>query len=176
MDDAPPARDRPRMNQSRIEGRRTPRAAAAPAALFAAFLSAVALAAVLAPATAAAEELSGYTGAELYGRFCGSCHGAGGRGDGPVAATMKVEVPDLTRLARRPGGFPEEQVRRIIDGREVIAAHGRRSMPVWGYEFASATVAEPDAGAAEAAKLIERILAHLRTLQRPPLAPPGGGR
>lgn len=146
-----------------------------PAAL-AALLVVTLAAAAFAPAAAAAEELAGYTGAELYGRFCGSCHGAGGRGDGPVAATMKVEVPDLTRLARRPGGFPEEQLRRIIDGREVLAAHGRRSMPVWGYEFASATASEPDAGAAEAATLIERLIAHLRSMQRPPLAPAGGGR
>lgn len=174
MDDSPPARDRPRMNHSRIHGRRVLRAPATRTALFAAMLAAAALA--LAPSRATAEELAGYTGAELYGRFCGSCHGAGGRGDGPVAATMKVEVPDLTRLSRRPGGFPEEQVRRIIDGRETLAAHGRRSMPVWGYEFASATVAEPDAGAAEAAALIERLVAHLRTMQRPPLPPPGGGR
>lgn len=170
MDGARRARDRPRMNHTLIQRRGGTGAAATLAVLLAAGLSAAALL----PATAVAEELSSYTGAELYGRFCGSCHGAGGRGDGPVAATMKVEVPDLTRLARRPGGFPEEQVRRIIDGREVIAAHGRRSMPVWGYEFAGATVAEPDAGAAEAAALIERLVAHLRTLQRPPLAPAGG--
>jgi mono/diheme cytochrome c family protein len=165
MDGARRARDRPRMNHTLMKGRRAAGSAA---------LLALLVAAGLAAGPAQAEELASYTGAELYGRFCGSCHGAGGRGDGPVAATMKVEVPDLTRLARRPGGFPEEQVRRIIDGREVIAAHGRRSMPVWGYEFAGATVAEPDAGAAEAAALIERLVAHLRTLQRPPLAPAGG--
>lgn len=167
MDGARAARDRPPMNDTRIHGRR---ATAAASTLW------LLLAAGPLAGPSHAEELAGYTGAELYGRFCGSCHGAGGRGDGPVAATMKVEVPDLTRLARRPGGFPAEQLRRIIDGREVIAAHGRRSMPVWGYEFASATASEPDAGAAEAATLIERLISHLRTMQRPPLAPAGGGR
>ena len=165
MDAARRARDRPRMNHTLMKGRRAAGSAA---------LLALLVAAGLAAGPAQAEELASYTGAELYGRFCGSCHGAGGRGDGPVAATMKVEVPDLTRLARRPGGFPEDQVRRIIDGREVLAAHGRRSMPVWGYEFASATTAEPDAGAAEATALIERLVAHLRTMQRPPLPPARG--
>ncbi len=37
------------------------------------------------------------SGKELYRRFCAACHGAEGRGDGPVAGSFKVEVPDLTR-------------------------------------------------------------------------------
>lgn len=116
---------------------------------------------------ATAQDYSGYTGAQLFQRFCASCHGREGRGDGPVAATLKVEVPDLTRLARRGGNaFPTEQVRRIVDGREVLAAHGARRMPVWGYEFATATASEPDSGAAQAATLVDRLVEYLRTLQR----------
>ena len=100
---------------------------------------------------------------------------------GPVAATLKVEVPDLTRLVRHEGDpVPAEQVRRIVDGRAILAAHGARRMPVWGYEFATATASEPDAGAAQAAILVDRLVAHVATLQRGatpartpvPIAPP----
>lgn len=140
----------------------------------------------LAGTAATAQDYSGFTGAQLFARFCASCHGAQGRGDGPVAATLKVEVPDLTRLVKRQGDpFPVEQVRRIVDGREVLAAHGARRMPVWGYEFATATASEPESGAENAAEVVGRVVDHLKTLQRvdvPPRpavpvtpAPPAGG-
>lgn len=121
----------------------------------------------LAAATAPAQDYSGFTGAQLFARFCASCHGPQGRGDGPVAPSLKVEVPDLSRLVKRPGDpFPVGQVRRIIDGREVLAAHGARRMPVWGYEFATATASEPESGAEDAAQSVGRIVDHLKTLQR----------
>ena len=55
------------------------------------------------------DPLLSYTGPQLYQRFCASCHGPQAYGDGPVAATLKVMVPDLTRIARRQQGgeFPE---------------------------------------------------------------------
>ncbi|MCP5360287.1 MAG: cytochrome c [Steroidobacteraceae bacterium] len=117
--------------------------------------------------TAGAQDHSNHTGAQLYTRFCASCHGAGGRGDGPVAPLLRVEVPDLTRLIRRPGDpFPTETVRRIVDGREVPAAHGGRRMPIWGYEFATATAGAPEAGATAATTLIDRLVGYLGTIQR----------
>src|SRR3974390_1308174 len=83
--------------------------------------------------SAGAADLSSYSGSELYLRFCAACHGTQARGDGPVASTIKVEVPDLRLIARRHGGkYPRDQVERIIDGRQVIGAHGVRTMPVWG--------------------------------------------
>jgi mono/diheme cytochrome c family protein len=118
--------------------------------------------AMLQSATAGAEELAGYSGAELYKRFCSSCHGSGGEGDGPVASTLRVMVPDLTRLAERRGGeFPADAVRRIVDGREVRAAHGARQMPVWGYEFRAAGTTGEHADA-----LVSRLVDHLRSIQR----------
>ena len=79
---------------------------------------------------------SHYSGAELYARFCASCHGKEGHGDGPVAASFKVMVPDLTQIAHRHGGtYPQEQIRKIIDGRTTLPPHGSRDMPVWGFEF-----------------------------------------
>ena len=69
-------------------------------------------------------------------RYCASCHGAGGTGDGPVAAAIPIPVPDLTRLEARDGeSFDEDLLRRIIDGRQAVIYHGTRYMPVWGYEF-----------------------------------------
>ena len=58
------------------------------------------------------------SGMEMYEQWCSSCHGVGGRGDGPVSSLIKISVPDLTRVAQRDGGeFPVEDVRRTIDGR-----------------------------------------------------------
>ncbi len=116
---------------------------------------------------AGAQDYSNHTGQQMFARFCASCHGAQGHGDGTVAPTLKVQVPDLTRLVRRPGAeFPVERVRRIVDGREVLAAHGARRMPVWGYEFATATANELEAGAENAATLVERLVDYLKTIQR----------
>jgi mono/diheme cytochrome c family protein len=107
------------------------------------------------------------TGKELYGRFCASCHGAQGRGDGPVAPAFKIEVPDLTLIARRAGGvFPKDRVVRIIDGRHIIAAHGSRTMPVWGEDFGRAELGTPNAERATRI-LIDRIADYLEQLQKP---------
>jgi mono/diheme cytochrome c family protein len=80
--------------------------------------------------------LDDYSGEELFGRFCASCHGAQARGDGPVSRSLNVAVPDLTTIAVRYGEFPAGRIRDVIDGRGIdILAHGTRTMPVWGYEF-----------------------------------------
>ena len=82
-----------------------------------------------------AQELTGLGERGLYERFCASCHGVEGRGDGPVAEAFTARVPDLTRLAERAGGeFPAERVRLTIDS-GAVDAYGPRHMPVWGYVF-----------------------------------------
>lgn len=73
-----------------------------------------------------------------YDSSCASCHGASGRGDGPVARYLAKAPTDLTTLARRYGGaFPTQYVWEIIDGRTSsdIGPHGTREMPVWGTEY-----------------------------------------
>ena len=76
-------------------------------------------------------------GPALYSVYCAVCHGKDGKGDGPMATSLKVSPPDLTRLAvRRSGKFPMERVQKIIASKEAVpAGHGTREMPVWGPIF-----------------------------------------
>ena len=75
-------------------------------------------------------------GKQEFVRNCASCHGAGGRGNGPLAKFMKVGPADLTALtARNDGEFPLYTVVQIIDGRDMKDAHGSRAMPIWGDRF-----------------------------------------
>ncbi len=107
-----------------------------------------------------------YNGDQLFQRFCASCHGKFGYGDGPVAPSIKVLIPDLTQLSKRAGGrFPADRVREIIDGRAVLPAHGTRPMPVWGYEL-EAQVPENQPSRAVAQGLIDRLVEYLSSIQR----------
>ncbi|HET9229621.1 MAG TPA: cytochrome c [Thermoanaerobaculia bacterium] len=86
----------------------------------------------------AAEEGPGNAarGRAAFNLYCSSCHGKTAKGDGPVAATLKVAPTDLTQLALSNGGkFPVEQTHAYIDGRRAVAAHGPSDMPVWGLSF-----------------------------------------
>ena len=75
-------------------------------------------------------------GADLYMEHCATCHGKGGKGDGPSAGEMKKVVPDLTRLAARNGGvFPREEVEDSIAGASPVLSHGTAEMPIWGQVF-----------------------------------------
>jgi hypothetical protein len=78
-------------------------------------------------------EVGEISGADEYYRLCSSCHGEEGRGDGPIAASLKTPPPNLTVLAKNNDGhFPFIRVLEVIDGRGITAAHGPREMPVWG--------------------------------------------
>lgn len=80
----------------------------------------------------------GSSGRWDYMDSCAVCHGALGRGDGPLAPYLVTPPSDLTRLARRNGGvFPRDQLVTMIDGRSAvdIGSHGSREMPVWGRAF-----------------------------------------
>ncbi len=68
--------------------------------------------------------------------YCASCHGDDGKGGGPASFALSVPPPDLTALSRGNNGlFPRERILALIDGREEVAAHGSREMPVWGEWF-----------------------------------------
>ena len=76
-------------------------------------------------------------GPALYAACCAVCHGKDGKGGGPMAKSLKVAPPDLTRIAMRNGGrFPMARIQRSISGEEPEpAGHGTREMPVWGPIF-----------------------------------------
>ena len=83
-------------------------------------------------------------GSDEYRISCLSCHGVGGRGDGPLARFLTVKPTDLTSLAKNNGGqypqlkagqYPFLQVYQVIDGRATVEVHGERAMPVWGNRY-----------------------------------------
>lgn len=70
-----------------------------------------------------------------YVSACAACHGVDGRGDGPIAELLTIDVPALTKLsAANEGAFPMLKVIHAIDGRQSIRGHGN-PMPVWGQQF-----------------------------------------
>lgn len=76
------------------------------------------------------------SGKQMYKEYCAACHGADGRGRGPLASSLTKQPPDLTTLAKRHGGkFPEEYVTAVLRFGRGFSAHGSSEMPVWGPIF-----------------------------------------
>jgi len=72
-------------------------------------------------------------GRSTFQENCAVCHGSDARGNGPLAGALTTQPADLTRIASRRGGtFDIREVARFIDGRQKVAAHGPREMPIWG--------------------------------------------
>lgn len=88
-------------------------------------------------AQVAAQEQVVLTSGKLeYQQYCATCHGADGKGGGPMSDLWKTPPADLTQLSKKSNGqFPFWRVYRTIDGREAVASHGPRAMPVWGARF-----------------------------------------
>jgi mono/diheme cytochrome c family protein len=81
-----------------------------------------------------------------YENSCAACHGVDGKGGGPVAASLKKAPSDLTTLARRNGGvLPVDRLYAWIDGRQIVAGHGDRAMPVWGRRYGAESAEVADA-------------------------------
>ena len=80
--------------------------------------------------------------AVTWRQSCASCHGSGGRGDGPNGRMMKV--PDLTRPDFQKG-FSDDQIAEVI-------RKGRNQMP----SFASLPP-----------KVIDGLVKYVRSLGRP---------
>lgn len=76
-------------------------------------------------------------GPDLFRAHCAACHGSGGKGNGPVGASLKTKPADLTLLTKNNGGqFPAERVRKFISGDDPsLPSHGSREMPIWGPIF-----------------------------------------
>jgi cytochrome c553 len=99
---------------------------------------------------------------DSYVFYCAPCHGRSGKGDGPVAPSLRARPADLSTLDERNGGtFPRERIAAYITGiRRPITAHGTSEMPVWGPAFRAL-----DATDRRAAARVSAIVDHLQSLQ-----------
>lgn len=74
-------------------------------------------------------------GMRLFDINCASCHGAYGKGNGPMAELLRRSPSDLTQLAKKNHGIlPMNRMFEVIEGSSV-PSHGTRDMPIWGREF-----------------------------------------
>jgi mono/diheme cytochrome c family protein len=105
------------------------------------------------PKSAPLKTSSPPNGASIYRSHCASCHGLDGKGDGPVADSLRMRPNDLTSLKQRNSGvFPTARVNRMLDGDDALPVHGSKRMPVWG----------PGLGAERARALLQ----HLESMQK----------
>ena len=72
-------------------------------------------------------------GKVMYTSYCAPCHGADGKGSGPVASSLKARPTDLTELSKNnKGKFPDTHIVAILEFGADVPAHGSATMPVWG--------------------------------------------
>jgi len=99
-----------------------------------------------------------FSGDELFKTYCAVCHGAGGKGDGPAAEALKKRPADLTQLSRKNNGkFPALAVKNYINGADTVAAHGSRTMPIWGDIFSQMPAGRTDIATFRMAALIKYL-------------------
>ena len=114
--------------------------------------------------------LESVDGGDSFQRYCATCHGRSGKGDGQVAAALNTKPADLTQLARRNDGmYPTDRVRAIVAGYgAALPAHGLTDMPVWGPIFRAL-----DSSDVRVAIRIDNIVEYIGNLQEPSTG--GGG-
>lgn len=103
-----------------------------------------------------ANQPAAYEGRRLYVSYCQLCHGTEGRGDGPLARTMKISPADLNTTVRSRS---DTILTKIItgEGRQTITGRDRHNllseaMPEWKDVFSEAQV--------------KALIAYLRFLSR----------
>jgi mono/diheme cytochrome c family protein len=102
------------------------------------------------------------SGKQMFAHYCCACHGPGGKGDGPAAASFKKAPRDLTRLAHDNGGkYPSAHVAATLSLEE-CCVHGSKVMPVWGPILSSVSGSQ-----AELQLRISNLVKHIETLQTP---------
>jgi mono/diheme cytochrome c family protein len=100
------------------------------------------------------------SGQEMFKTYCATCHGPGGKGDGPAATALKKPPADLTQLARKHDGkFPDAYVAAKLRNVEQ-PVHGSKEMPVWGPLLSSVS-----RDTAETQLRINNIVAYIGSIQ-----------
>lgn len=110
-------------------------------------------------ALAQKEDAKADRGKKLFMSYCASCHGADARGNGPVAASLKKQPSDLTKI-QKGAKFPTDDVRKKISGDLSVPVHGKQDMPVWGLVFSQND--------------INNLVKYLESIQRPYEPQPAG--
>ena len=103
-------------------------------------------------------------GEQLFHAYCAPCHGSDGKGTGPAASALKKPPADLTMITARNGGtFPKARLTRYVaEGDPSIPAHGSKTMPVWGPNFAAL-----DPGSFKPiSRRIEDVVSYLESIQK----------
>ena len=102
------------------------------------------------------------SGNQTFLQYCASCHGKGGKGDGPAAFVMKTPPPDLTTLAKRhEGKYPAGYVSAVLIFGRSFASHGSEEMPVWGSRFKKLDPVDDPTGQQH----IDDLVAYVRSIQ-----------
>jgi mono/diheme cytochrome c family protein len=71
-----------------------------------------------------------------FQKNCASCHGMGGKGDGPLVEFLKQTPSDLTLISKKHGGvYPQDKVYEWIRDPKRVRAHGTKEMPIWGDRY-----------------------------------------
>jgi mono/diheme cytochrome c family protein len=111
----------------------------------------------------------GGSGQILYLAYCQGCHGLEGHGDGPAAASLRIPPADLSQLWRSYGS-PLDRGRLVeyIDGRQLVAVHGSRKMPIWGDEFFEGAPEDTPRLEETRRNLFEALATYLELLQDEP--------
>jgi len=101
-------------------------------------------------------------GKQMFTNYCASCHGSDGKGNGPVAPTLKIPPADLTALSKNNHGvFPEAHIISVLQYGTAISSHGTAEMPIWGPLLENMEKASP-----QVQKLREsNLVRYLETIQ-----------
>jgi mono/diheme cytochrome c family protein len=111
---------------------------------------------------AAVRQPSTASGKETFVKYCASCHGEDGKGNGPAAIALKPPPADLTTLSdRHEGKYPEGYVSALVKFGRSLAAHGSLDMPVWGSRFKEIDPVHDPTGQQH----VDDVVAYIRSLQ-----------
>lgn len=114
------------------------------------------------PALCAGDDVA--DGHRYFVRYCASCHGTDGLGDGPVAKSLVTPPANLRKLGDKYGmPLPAHRIAELIDGRDTARAHGSHEMPVWGEKFYE--TGQGERGEYGIGEVIGKIIAYLNTIQ-----------
>jgi len=102
-------------------------------------------------------------GRETFLKFCASCHGTSGHGDGPVVFSLRAPPPDLTTLTKRHDGkYPAGYVSAVLNFGRSLSSHGSEDMPVWGPRLRNLDPVRDPTGQQH----VDDLVAFIESLQR----------